>query len=127
MRWGFDNRSCGIRIPNSNPQNRRIENRVPGVDVNPYLAMAATLACGYLGMVQQLPASAPTTGSAQHVDNELPRNLEDAILRMRACEPLRQILGELFVQAFCEVKELEFATYSRVISSWEREHLMLLV
>ena len=127
VRWGFDNRSCGIRIPNSNPQNRRIENRVPGVDVNPYLAMAATLACGYLGMVQQLPASAPTTGSAQHVDNELPRNLEDAILRMRACEPLRQILGELFVQAFCEVKELEFATYSRVISSWEREHLMLLV
>jgi glutamine synthetase len=46
---------------------------------------------------------------------------------MRACQSLGEILGELFVKAFCEVKELEFATYSRVISSWEREHLMLLV
>jgi glutamine synthetase len=42
VRWGYDNRSCGIRIPNSGPAARRLENRVPGVDVNPYLAMAAT-------------------------------------------------------------------------------------
>lgn len=127
VRWGYDNRSCGIRIPNSDPANRRIENRVPGVDVNPYLAMAATLACGYLGMIDNMTPSAATEGSAEHVHDELPRNLEDAIVRMRACQPLREILGDLFVQAFCEVKELEFATYSRVISSWEREHLMLLV
>jgi len=127
VRWGYDNRTCGIRIPNSNPANRRIENRVPGVDVNPYLAMAATLACGYLGMVNNLTPSPATEGSADEVDDELPRNLEDAIELLRACEPLGAILGKLFVEAFCEVKELEFATYSRVISSWEREHLMLLV
>ncbi len=100
---------------------------MPGVDVNPYLAMAATLACGYLGMLEDLTPSAPTAGSAEHVHDELPRNLEDAISRMRQCGPLSEILGALFVQAFCEVKELEFETYSRVISSWEREHLMLLV
>jgi glutamine synthetase len=127
VHWGYDNRTCGIRIPNSAPVNRRVENRVPGVDVNPYLAMAATLACGYLGMTQQLTPSPPTADSAEHVHDQLPRNLEDAILRLRECKPLSDILGELFVQAFCEVKELEFATYSRVISSWEREHLMLLV
>ena len=127
VHWGYDNRTCGFRIPNSTPTNRRVENRVPGVDVNPYLAMAATLACGYLGMVGGLTPSAPTEGSAEQVHDQLPRNLEDAILRLRECKPLSGILGELFVQAFCEVKELEFATYSRVISSWEREHLMLLV
>lgn len=127
VRWGYDNRSCGIRIPNSDAANRRIENRVPGVDVNPYLAMAATLTCGYLGMVNGLTPSEATTGSAEHMRDELPRNLEDAISRMRACQPLGEILGKLFVEAFCEVKELEFSTYSRVISSWEREHLMLLV
>jgi glutamine synthetase len=127
VQWGYDNRTCGFRIPNSTPSNRRIENRVPGVDVNPYLAMAATLACGYLGMVHGLTPSEPAAGSAEHVHDQLPRNLEDAILRLRECEPLGEILGELFVQAFCEVKELEFSTYSRVISSWEREHLMLLV
>ncbi|MYM71277.1 glutamine synthetase [Duganella sp. FT134W] len=127
VHWGYDNRTCGIRVPNSAPLNRRVENRVPGVDVNPYLAMAATLACGYLGMTQGLKPSAPTAGSAEQVHDQLPRNLEDAIVRLRECKPLGEMLGELFVQAFCEVKELEFATYSRVISSWEREHLMLLV
>ena len=127
VRWGYDNRTCGIRIPNSTAANRRVENRVPGVDVNPYLAMAATLACGYLGMVEGLTPSPATIDSAEHVHDELPRNLEDAILRMRQCAPLSDILGEQFVRAFCEVKELEFATYSRVISSWEREHLLLLV
>jgi glutamine synthetase len=89
--------------------------------------MAATLASGYLGMVEGLNPSEPTADSAEHADDQLPRNLEDAILRLRQCQPLGAILGELFVNAFCEVKELEFATYSRVISSWEREHLMLLV
>ncbi|MFL6673295.1 MAG: glutamine synthetase family protein [Massilia sp.] len=127
VHWGYDNRTCGIRIPNSNPDNRRVENRVPGVDVNPYLAMAATLSCGYLGMVEGLSPTEPTPDSAEQVHDNLPRNLEDAIFRMRKCAPLANMLGELFVQAFCEVKELEFATFSRVISSWEREHLMLLV
>jgi glutamine synthetase len=127
VHWGYDNRTCGIRIPNSSPASRRVENRVPGVDVNPYLAMAATLACGYLGMVEGLPPSAPTPESAEHVHGDLPRNLEDAIFQLRGCPALAEMLGPLFVEAFCEVKELEFATFSRVISSWEREHLMLLV
>ena len=84
VHWGYDNRTCGIRIPNSAPLNRRVENRVPGVDVNPYLAMAATLACGYLGMVEGMKPSAPTSGSAEHVHDQLPRNLEDAIVRLRS-------------------------------------------
>ncbi|MEY2690421.1 MAG: hypothetical protein RL375_4621 [Pseudomonadota bacterium] len=127
VRWGFDNRTCGIRVPKSPPQSRRVENRVPGVDVNPYLAMAATLACGYLGMVERLTPSPAMTDSAWQLDHELPRHLEDAIVRMRACEALGEVFGPLFVQAFCAVKELEYTTYNRVISSWEREHLLLLV
>jgi glutamine synthetase len=127
VRWGHDNRTCGIRIPKSGPQARRVENRVPGVDTNPYLAMAATLACGWLGMQKQLQPSEPTLQSAWNVDHELPRHLEDALASMRACDDLREVLGDLFVDAFCAVKELEYAGYNRVISSWEREHLMLLV
>ena len=127
VRWGHDNRTCGIRVPNSSPEARRVENRVPGVDVNPYLAMAATLACGYLGMMERLQPSAAMRTSAWDLDHELPRHLEDAIARMRACERVSEVLGPLFVKAFCAVKELEYATYNRVISSWEREHLLLLV
>ena len=127
VQWGYDNRTCGIRVPNSGPGDRRVENRVPGVDVNPYLAMAATLACGYLGMVEGLTPSEPLQSSAWHHEHDLPRNLEDAIERMRDCSALGEVLGPQFVKAFLAVKELEHATYSRVISSWEREHLMLLV
>jgi glutamine synthetase len=127
VRWGLDNRTCGIRVPRSPADARRVENRVPGVDVNPYLAMAATLACGYLGMQAALQPTAPTTDSAWNVSHELPRHLEDAIAAMRACAPMREVLSPEFVEAFCAVKELEYATYNRVISSWEREHLLLLV
>ena len=127
VQWGLDNRTCGIRIPKSDAQNRREENRVPGVDVNPYLAMAATLGCGYLGMMDQIKPSDPMDSSAWDLDYELPRHLEDAITRMRGCEAMADVLWPSFVKAFCAVKELEYATYSRVISSWEREHLLLLV
>jgi glutamine synthetase len=127
VQWGHDNRTCGIRVPQSGPDARRVENRVPGVDVNPYLAMAATLACGWLGMKEGLEPSDPMSSSAWNVDYELPRHLEDAITRMRGCGPLAEVLGPGFVRAFCAVKELEYATYNRVISSWEREHLLLLV
>ena len=89
--------------------------------------MAATLACGWLGLQDGLQPSDPTQDSAWNVSHELPRHLEDAIEAMRACAPMKSVLGETFVEAFCAVKELEYATYNRVISSWEREHLLLLV
>jgi glutamine synthetase len=125
--WGYDNRTCGIRIPNSHANARRVENRVPGVDVNPYLAIAATLACGYQGMIEAKQPTAPLTTSAWNMAHDLPHHLEDAIELLRACVPMHSLLGTKFVEAFCAVKELEYGTYNRVISSWEREHLLLLV
>ncbi len=127
VQWGYDNRTCGIRVPESDAANRRVENRVPGVDVNPYLAMAATLGAGYLGMVEKHPPSEPMKTSAWDMDFELPSHMEDSIRRMRECEPVRDVFGGAFIDAFLAVKELEYATYNRVISSWEREHLLLLV
>ena len=50
--WGYDNRTAGLRVPMSSPENRRVENRLGGADANPYLAIAASLACGYLGMLE---------------------------------------------------------------------------
>ena len=127
VRWGYDNRTCGIRVPQSESVARRVENRVPGVDVNPYLAIAATLACSYLGLCEQRQPSSPLASNAWDMADELPRHLEDAIALLRACAPVRDLLGTQFVDAFCAVKDLEFGTYNRVISSWEREHLLLLV
>ena len=125
VQWGHDNRTAGLRIPDAEAEATRIENRVGGADANPYLAVAASLACGYLGMVGGLEPGAPIEGSAYELPYALPRNLEDALLRLRECEILVDLLGRNFVLAYNAVKECELTAYHQVISSWEREYLLL--
>jgi glutamine synthetase len=125
VQWGFDNRTAGLRVPVSEPQARRVENRLGGADANPYLAIAASLACGYLGMIEALKPTAPITGSAYDLPFSLPRSLADALALLQSSKPLLEVFGERFVAAYCAVKENEYETFSRVISSWEREHLLL--
>jgi glutamine synthetase len=123
--WGYDNRTCGLRVPMDTPENTRVESRFAGSDVNPYLALAATLACGYLGIKEKLQPTEPMSGSAHSKGYDLPRSLEEAIVLLRKSKPLRGLLGERFVKAYTSVKEKEHQTYFRVISSWEREFLLL--
>lgn len=123
--WGYDNRTVGFRVPYSSPAARRVENRIPGVDTNPYLAIAATLAAGYLGLTQHLKPTEPLVSDGYALPYQLPRNLEEGISLMSSCEPLKDILGEKFVRAYLALKETEYEAYFRVISSWERKHLLL--
>ncbi|CAG9224601.1 Gamma-glutamyl-putrescine synthetase [Paraburkholderia tropica] len=123
--WGYDNRTVGFRVPYSSPAARRVENRIPGVDTNPYLAIAATLAAGYLGMTQHLKPTDPLVSDGYALPYQLPRNLEEGLTLMGASEPLMGILGEKFVRAYLALKETEYEAYFRVISSWERKHLLL--
>jgi glutamine synthetase len=125
VQWGYDNRTCGLRVPMDTPENARVESRFAGSDVNPYLALAATLACGYLGIKEKLTPTEPLSGSAHAKGYDLPRSLEEALAELRACKPLRGLLGERFVRAYAAVKDKEHQTYLRVISSWEREFLLL--
>ena len=123
--WGYDNRTAGLRVPNASAANRRVENRCGGADANPYIAMAASLACGYLGMTEGLQPTDPISGSAHDLPFGLPRTLDEALRELRACEPLVELLGGTFVEAFALVKEAEYEVFLQVISSWEREHLLL--
>jgi glutamine synthetase len=125
VQWGLDNRTAGLRVPVSDAQNRRVENRLGGADANSYLAIAASLACGYLGMIEGLKPTEPITGSAYDLPFALPLTLADALALLRACKPLVEVFGDRFVAAYGAVKENEYETFSRVISSWEREHLLL--
>lgn len=125
VQWGYDNRTAGLRVPVANPENRRVENRVGGADANPYLAIAASLACGYLGMIEGLQPTEPITGSAHDLPFALPRALDDALRQLQDCDPLIRILSEPFVAAFSIVKTAEYEVFLQVISSWEREHLLL--
>ncbi len=123
--WGRDNRSCGIRVPNSSPENRRIENRLAGSDANPYLAFATSLFCGYLGIVEQLEPSAEESGLAYGRGPLLPSHLSEAIDVLEHCQALRVLIGDRFIRTFCEAKRVEFDSFHTVVSSWEREHLLL--
>jgi glutamine synthetase len=125
LHWGYDNRTAGLRVPLSEPEAKRVENRVGGADANPYLAIAASLACGYLGMVEKLEPSEPLNGSAYELPASLPCGLQESIRVLDDCEPLISALGEHFVMAYTAVKNGELDHYYKVVSSWEREFLLL--
>ncbi len=123
--WGYDNRTVGLRVPMSAQASTRLENRVAGADANPYLAVAASLACGYLGMVNALEPTEALQVSGYDHPYGLPRSLEEGLRHLKECAPLQELLGERFVRAYTAVKEKEYETFLRVISSWEREYLLL--
>ena len=123
--WGYDNRTAGLRVPPSDADNRRVENRIPSSDANPYLAIAAVLATGYLGMTQGLKPTEPVSIDANARRAELPRSLMDSLALLEGCEPLIEILGPVFVAAYSGVKQAEHETFMQTISPWEREFLLL--
>ncbi len=127
MKWGIDNRTAGIRAPEAEPAATRIENRFPGADCNPYLAIAASLACGYLGLKEKQQPSEPTEGSASADGDgiEVARSLDQALRLLEGCPELKEIMGKRFTTAYISVKQAEFETFHEVISSWEREYLLL--
>jgi glutamine synthetase len=125
IQWGTDNRTVGIRSPVASPNARRIENRVIGADANPYVALAATLACGYLGIQHRIEPSAECKGDAYLGEYALPRSLGEALTLLRDERELARALGEDFITVYTEVKEIEHAEFMKVISPWEREHLLL--
>jgi glutamine synthetase len=127
LNWGIDNRTTAFRVPKSSAAATRVENRFPGADVNPYLAFAATLASGYLGMKRQLKPTQPHQGTANEDAVEVARSLEEGLRHLSDSPEVGDIFGELFLRAYAAVKLDEFEEFNRVISSWEREHLLLQV
>ncbi len=104
VEWGLDNRSAGLRIPVSGPAARRVENRLPGSDSNPYLAIAASLACGLIGMKKKLEPRPAVVGNAYRNDHQLPRGLLEALLDFEESKELHTILGERFCRVYMDIK-----------------------
>ncbi len=125
IQWGTDNRTVGIRSPIAAPAARRIENRVIGADANPYVALAATLACGWLGIQNRIEPTPECKGDAYLGDYQLPRSLGEALSALREEADLAEVLGKDFITVYTEIKEVEYAEFMQVISPWEREHLLL--
>ncbi|KQB15545.1 glutamine synthetase [Rhodobacter capsulatus] len=125
IEWGRDNRTTGLRVPISDPSGRRLENRLAGMDCNPYLGLAASMVCGYLGLKEKKMPRAECQGDAYMGETDLPFNLGDALDLFSDSGPVREALGIEFCTVYEAVKRNEYKEFLQVISPWEREHLLL--
>ena len=125
LEWGRDNRTTGIRVPLSGPKSRRVENRLAGMDCNPYLGIAASLACGYLGLTQQKDPLPEFKGDAYVGEGDIPQVLGEALDLFEEATELHEVLGPDFARVYSIVKRAEYEEFLQVISPWEREHLLM--
>src|SRR5690606_9124757 len=111
-----------LRVLTGTAKSCRLESRVVGSDVNPYLAMAASLAAGLYGIKKGLKLSQPDTkGNAYHEFSygTLPSTLNEATQRMKESEIANAILGEKFVAHFTQTREWECRQYQKAVTNWE--------
>ena len=125
LSWGRDNRTTGIRVPLSGPESRRVENRLAGMDCNPYLGIAASLACGYLGLMGEIRPERQYRGDAYDEEEEIPREMGQALDLFDEASTLHEVLGPEFARVYGIVKRTEYQEFLQVISPWEREHLLM--
>jgi glutamine synthetase len=120
--WGIDNRTVAFRVILGSPKSTRVEVRVPGSDINPYLAIAASLAAGLYGIAKELPlTAAPVKGSAYLAEGatRLPRTLQEATQRLSDSAIAREILGETFVDHFVRTRVWEWRQFQDAVTDWE--------
>lgn len=125
LEWASDNRTTGLRVPHSSSAARRLENRVIGMDANPYISIAASLACGYLGMMNKVEPRAEAVKEVWEVQDPLPASLRAALELFDEAKEMRAVLGEEFCKLYSDIKWAENEEYQREISPWERQHLLL--
>jgi glutamine synthetase len=122
--WSHDNRAAGLRIPASSPVARRVENRLPGADANPYLAIAASLAAGLHGIEHELEPTAAIQGEFEVPDNlSLPCTLHAALERLKRSQLARELFGQEFIEGYIASKTMELTSFFDEITPWERRVL----
>ena len=123
LAWGNDNRTCGFRVVGHGPA-RRVETRLPGGDVNPYLAFAALIAAGLHGVSRGLEAGPPLEGNAYESGAErFPGTLRDAVASLEAGTMARDALGSDVVDHYLNYARVEQRLFDSVVTGWERERL----
>ncbi len=117
--WGYENRTVAFRVPLARGGAWRVENRVPGADANPYLAMAVTLAAMLHGIEHELDAGEATAEAVEGPDARLPLTLPTALAATRASDGLIAVLGEQFIDFYCRHRAAETAAFENYISARE--------
>jgi glutamine synthetase len=120
VRWGRDNRTCAMRVVGHGP-SLRVENRVPGADVNPYLALAAMVAAGLHGIENGLELEPAFEGNAYEDDGpRVPHTLRDARELFASSAIAREAFGEEVVAHYVNYADVELAAFDSAVTDWER-------
>jgi len=119
--WSVDNRTAGYRLVGEGTKGVRIECRIPGSDINPYLACAAQLAAGLSGIDEGLSLDEPVTGDVYGMDNvpEIPSTLRAATEALRGSKMLRASMGNWVVDHYTRMAEVEQEEFDKVVTDWE--------
>ena len=119
--WSVDNRTASFRLCGEGTKAIRVECRIPGADMNPYLAQAAMLAAGLAGIEQELPLPPALSGNAYSDDdtNHIPRTLRDAREAMMASRMLRDAMGDDVIDHYARAAEWEIEEFNRVVTDYE--------
>jgi len=118
--WGRDNRTSALRLVGHGP-SLRLENRVPGGDVNPYLAISAIVAAGLHGIDKGLALEDEFTGNAYESDKPtVPKTLRDAREAFAGSEVARQAFGSDVVEHYSNMARVELDAYDAAVTDWER-------
>lgn len=117
--WGVDNRTTAVRAIPGRKKSTRVELRVTGADINPYLAMAASLAAGLDGIEHKLELGPPTVNAYSGDAPALPRTLAEATRLFRESRVAREWLGEEFVEHYASTREWEVRQYEKAVTDWE--------
>jgi glutamine synthetase len=119
VKWGVDNRTCSLRLVGHGP-SLRIENRVPGGDVNPYLAVSALVAAGLHGIEHELPLEDAYPGNAYTAGAEtVPTTLRDALGLWEGSKIAKDALGEQVVEHYANNARIELAAFDAAVTDWE--------
>lgn len=122
--WSYDNRAAGLRIPASVAAARRVENRLPGADANPYLVIAASLAAGLYGIEKGIEPTAAMQGEIKVPEElSLPCTLQAALERLNCSQLAKELFGHEFIEGYIASKTLELTSFLDEITPWERRVL----
>jgi len=123
LAWGHDNRTCGFRVV-GHGSSQRVETRIPGGDVNPYLAFAALIAAGLHGIENGLELPPPLEGNAYESDAErFPSTLREAVAALEEGSMARAALGDEVVDHYLNYGHTEQRLYDQIVTCYERERL----
>ncbi len=121
--WGFENRTCALRVIGGSAKSQRVEYRIAAADINPYIALACAIGSGLWGIENKVEPDAAIEGNAYEKkfpkSRALPRTLYEAAERLEASKPARSLFGDAFVEHYAATRKWEEREFRKAITDWE--------